>query len=325
MKKTLIIILTIIFAVGSVIGVTAAVSKNTKNAVIKDNSYQLTSSEVYEVVEFIPPQKTVYSLSDVYTTYLGPDENGKENFVQNIDFDGTGMSMTVKNKETGKVEKHDYICEYFDLEGKEIKCEKCLSFKFEPGINTVLKEGIYTTSVILTTHDSHTVIHEMEFTLISDEKPVATPHTEPQTQAPTKTPTNPVTDKSESSSDDVKQTEDDELVMPDITRTFVRTNDPSGSAIIVNSQNGNTLDLTISISNENSTKIAYTDVTVTLQDLYYDGAVVRGEGYFDYTDSFGNAGTGSVAVSENVIILVINEEYNSGRGFGITYTTGKYI
>lgn len=325
MKKTLIIILTVIFAVGSVIGVTAAVSKNTKNAVIKDNSYQLTSSELYEVVEFIPPQKTVYSLSDVYTTYLGPDENGKENFVQNIDFDGTGMSMTVKNKETGKIEKHDYTCEYFDLEGKEIKCEKCLSFKFEPGINTVLKEGIYTTSVILMTHDSHTVIHDMEFTLISDEKPVSTPHTEPQTQAPTEIPTNPITDKSDNNSDEAEQTESDELVMPDITRTFVRTNDPSGSAIIVNSQNGNTLDMTISISNENATKIAYTNVTVTLDDLYFDGAVVRGEGYFEYTDSFGNAGTGSVAVSKNVIILVINEEYNSGRGFGITYATGKYI
>lgn len=325
MKKTLIIILTVIFAVGSVIGVTAAVSKNTKNAVIKDNSYQLTSSEVYEVVEFIPPQKTVYSLSDVYTTYLGPDENGKENFVQNIDFDGTGMSMTVKNKGTGKVEKHDYTCEYFDLEGEEIKCEKCLSFKFEPGINTVLKEGIYTTSVILTTHDSHTVIHEMEFTLISDEKPVATPHIETQTQAPAQTPTNPVANNSDSNSDDTEQPPSDELVMPDITRTFVRTNDPSGSAIIVNSQNGNTLDITISISNENATKIAYTDVTVTLEDLYFDGSLVRGEGYFEYTDSFGNAGTGSVAVSKNVIILVINEEYNSGKGFGITYATGKYI
>ncbi len=325
MKKTLIIILTVIFAVDSVIGVTAAVSKNTKNAVIKDNSYQLTSSEVYEVVEFIPPQKTVYSLSDVYTIYLGPDESGKENFVQNIDFDGTGMSMTVKNKETGKVEKHDYTCEYFDLEGEEIKCENALSFKFEPGINTVLKEGIYTTSVILATHDSHTVIHEMEFTLISDEKPVATPHTEPQTQTPTQTLTKPATDKSDNNSTDTQQTTSDELVIPDITRTFYHVNNPSGCAVIVNSQNNNTLSITISVSNENATKIALADVTVTLDDVYFDGILVRGEGSFEYTDSFGNAGTGTISVSENTIILVINEEYNSGKGFGITYATGKYI
>ena len=123
----------------------------------------------------------------------------------------------------------------------------------------------------------------------------------------------------------VQLTSDDELVMPTITGTWKHEKFPSNCSIDVNMQCENTLDMTITVANDRLTKIASSHVKVTLDNVYDDGVVIRGEGSFEYTDSFGNEGTGIVSASENVILLIINEEYNAGRGWGISRATGDYI
>ncbi len=123
----------------------------------------------------------------------------------------------------------------------------------------------------------------------------------------------------------VQQTSEDTLVIPTLTGVWKHETHPNNCAIEVNMQCGNTLDMTISVANDRATKIALANVTVTLDKVYDDGVVIRGEGSFEYTDSFGNKGTGTASVSENVILLVINEEYNAGCGWGISYATGDYI
>ena len=123
----------------------------------------------------------------------------------------------------------------------------------------------------------------------------------------------------------VQLTSEDELIIPTITGTWKHEKFPSNCSIDVNMQCGNTLDMTITVANDRLTKIAYSHVEVTLDNVYDDGVVIRGEGSFEYTDSFGNEGTGIVSASENVILLIINEEYNAGRGWGISRATGDYI
>ncbi len=330
MKKTISILLVAVFVVASVVGVTAAVSNNIKPATVpRDTDEKATSSELYEVVDFVPPEKTVYSLSDVQNIDISIDEN-ENRFVQNIDFDGTGMSMTVRHKETGKVTKYDYTCEYFDFEGEPLKCEGALSFYFNPGVNVVLTEGKHTTEIMLITDDDECVLHEMEFTLVDDTKKETVPPTqaETKTKSENKSKTNTKTNKPESNNNNNTvdtQESIDEVVIPELRSTWYHSNNPTGCVIKVNNQNGNTLDLSVSLSNENATKIALADINVTLSDVYYDGSIIRGEGSFNYTDSFGNEGTGGISVSENVIILVFDEEYNAGRGFGIANATGKFL
>lgn len=331
MKKILAIVLIAIFVVVSVVGVTATVSKSAKPITLNNSDIVLTSSEHYEVVEFTAPEKTVYSLSeDVYTIDVGVDKNGNDSFLQQVNFDGTGMSITVKNTRTNKTEKHDYSCEYFDLDGRKMKCENCLSFKFEPEKNTILTQGEYITQVILTTNDGSMVLYNMTFTLVDDTIK------QPPTQAPTQEPTTPQNEANnvekniapDNNESDIEYSEneetEDEVVLPQIRSVWYAENNPNGCSICINSQQGNTLNLTVSAVRGKSSQIATSDITVTL-DCEYDDSIVRGYGGFEYTDSFGNCGTGSISVSENVIILVINEEYNSGRGWGISHNTGKYL
>lgn len=328
MKKVLLILLIAIFVVSSVVGVTAVVSNNLNHTTVAmDTDETIASSELYEVIEFIPPEKTVYSLSDVETIDISIDEN-EERFVQDIDFDGTGMSMTVKHKETGKITKYDYTCEYFDLEDMKLKCEGVLSFYFNPGVNVVLTEGKHTTEIILITDEDECVMHEMEFTLVDDTKPEKQTPTEVVTQATTEADTEiknkvPADNSSENTCTD-NQDSENYAVIPTLRTVWYNENNPSGCKIVINSQEGNTLDFTVSSQRNDSAQIATSDITVTL-DSEYDGSIVRGHADFEYVDSFGNSGTGSVSVSENVIILVINEEYNDGRGWGISHTTGKYL
>lgn len=117
---------------------------------------------------------------------------------------------------------------------------------------------------------------------------------------------------------------DDELVVPSVVGHWKHEVAPKGYSIMVNWQNGNTLGLTIEAVRGNYAQIATADVSVTLDNVYNDGACVRGEGTFEYTDSFKNSGIGSISVSENVILLVI-EETNSVSSWGIAYATGEYI
>lgn len=338
MKKTISMVLIAIFVISSVIGVTAVISKNNiiKKPPLDTIAENTTSSEHYEVIEFVPPEKTVYSLNDVYTVDLSTNEEEKK-FVQQIDFDGTGMSMTVKNNKTGDIKKHDYTCSHFNLEGEYIKTEGCLTFNFNPGINTELTEGKYTTQVVLTLEDGECIFQEMEFTLTDDttNKPSAQTQTEPITETPQKQQAENKTQLSDTSTD--KETNDDkhdtnsdktntdEITIPQLKNIWCHARNPRGCTIRILSQDGNSFDMQICSSNEDATKIATADVSVTLKDVYYDGSVVRGNGSFEYTDSFGNTGTGTINVSENVILMVINEGYNAGSLWGISNTTGKYI
>ncbi len=326
MKKTLLMILVAVVVITSVIGVTTAVSiKNvSKKPASNDTDIKTVSSEDYEVIEFIPPEKTVYSLSEVYTVDISTNEYEK-NFVQQIDFDGTGMSMTIKHKKTGETQKYDYSCEFFNLEGEIVKCENYLTFNFNPEINTVLAEGEHTVSVVLRLGEGETIVHDMSFTLVDDTTEKSNTPSQTENKAETNTQSkNPVSKPSENTNDN-QENHVDKLVVPQLRTIWYHTNNPNGCTIEIENQNGNTLDLVICSSNENATKIATAKVSVTLDDVYFDGAIVRGNGAFEYTDSFGNSGTGTLNVSENVIILVINEEYNAGRGFGISYNTGKYL
>ncbi len=323
MKKTLAIVFVAIFVVAGVVGVTAAVaSKNApQKTALDDTNEKATSSNLYEVVEFVPPKKTVYSLSEVYSIDIST-EKGEEKFVQQVNFDGTGMSMTIKNQQTGKTNKYEYSCQYFNLDGQEIKSEDPLAFNFNPGVNTVLTAGEYTTEIMLTTEDNESVLHEMTFTLVEDTSENTQTPTEKPSEAETQ-PNKPVADKN-NDKDNKEEESAETLVIPQLRNFWYHSNNPNRCTIEITNQNENTLSLTICSSNENATKIATAKVTVTLNDVYEDN-IIRGNGSFEYTDSFGNSGTGTLNVSENVILMVINEEYNAGRGFGISNSTGKYL
>ena len=336
MKKKLLALLIVVAVLTGVTCVTAAVINKPVSAkpVPGNTNIKTTESNIYEVVDFVPPTKTVYSLSEVYTIDIST-EPGEVKFVQNLDFDGTGMSMTVKNKNTGETSTYDYTCDHFNLEGEHIKCEGALSFYFNPGVNTVLTEGEHTTEVMLITDDGECVMHETTFYLVDDSEKDTQSDTESEKNTDGKNqdikiktpestqknePQKPVSDK-----DDAKEETDEQLVLPPLHSIWVHYNNPHGCTIEITNQNGNTLDFTICSTNVNATKIATADVTVTLNEVYKDGDIIRGNGTFEYTDSFSNSGTGTLNISENAIILVINEEYNAGRGFGISNNTGKYL
>ncbi len=116
----------------------------------------------------------------------------------------------------------------------------------------------------------------------------------------------------------------DKLVVPNVVGIWKPEHGSSGYSIVVNMQNGNELDFIITAIRGNNAQIATADVRTTLDKVYHDGACVRGEGSFEYTDSFGNSGIGRISVSENAIVLVV-EETNSVSSWGIAFATGEYI
>ncbi len=164
------------------------------------------------------------------------------------------------------------------------------------GVSAAVKNNSANNDTVKSTQDSAVLPSEAESSAIADEETTLT-----------------------------QQTSAEELVIPTVTGTWKHEKFTSNCAIEVNMQCGNTLDMTICVSNDGATKIALSRVSVTLDEVYDDGAIIRGNGSFEYTDSFGNEGTGSVSVTENIILLVINEEYNAGRGWGISRATGDYL
>lgn len=164
-------------------------------------------------------------------------------------------------------------------------------------------------------------------TQATTEKATTAP-TEKETTAPTQAATEaettaPQQTQTSNENTDTQQNSDED-VMPTLKSLYQNTITPANRIITINSQDGNTLNLTISSSNEGATKIATADVTVKLVDVDTDG-VAHGDGYFDYIDSFGNSGTGRISVSESAIYLEITEAYNSGSGWTIANASGKYI
>ena len=349
MKKITVLLICSFLAVSVLFGATAVVAKNISLNKIDE---ELSTSSLYEIVEFIEPDKTEYYLSDVQTVPVTANKDEKR-FIQKIDFDGTGMSITVRNVKTGEEKKYDYTCNYFELDGKTVIEEDNITFRFDPGMNVKLTVGQYTADVVLVTDDGESVVHKMPFTIVEDPVETQAPteketvkETQPPTEAPTLEPTQEVVQSEDSTPtkpsqnnkpSDIKpqnqeempteapESSDDSPVLPDITRTWNHMNNPKGVSLSINSQSGNTLNMTITCIKPNDSQIVTADISVTLDDIWQDGNVVRGSGSFSYTDSFSNIGIGEISVSDNVIILSITEESNAGLGFGISYASGKYI
>ncbi len=157
------------------------------------------------------------------------------------------------------------------------------------------------------------------------ETKATTAATQAQTEKQTDAPTQAQTEKATTAPTQAQEQENsDDPVMPKVTGTWKHENYPNACSVTVNIQNGNTLDFTVTSIKGNASQIATSDISVTL-DTEYDGSLVRGYADFEYVDSFGCGGTGSISVSENAILLVINEEFNDGGRWSIANATGTYI
>lgn len=161
-------------------------------------------------------------------------------------------------------------------------------------------------------------------------EPNTTAVTEAQTEAQTEELTEATQAYDEGSNEESNEnnneqtTSDDNFVIPTVTGIWKNENNLEGCTLEVVNQNGNTIDITITSMRGEASQIATCDATITLEATEY-GSETRGDATFDYTDSFGNTGTCSISVAENVILLVVTEEYNDGRGWGISNATGDYI
>lgn len=146
--------------------------------------------------------------------------------------------------------------------------------------------------------------------------------TEQATEAPTQAQTEMATEAP------APQNEEDveyEPVIPNVIGVWKSQDYPDLASVQVVNQAGNTIDIIItSLSNNEASKIATAKASVTL-DVSAGSSSVSGSGTFEYTDSFGNSGTGIIGVNESVIALNITEEYNSGSTWGISNTSGKYL
>lgn len=175
MKKTLSIVLVAILIVGSVFGVAAATTATpdfaTQDQVASGadaSDYASTkSSMLYEVVDFTAPDKKVYSLKDDIIPSYTENENGDIVAGDTVDFDGTGMSITVRNKLTGKTETYKYECRYMENpeDGSLERVDRWLTFEFNTEPGTKLTAGEYAARVICITEDGSYVCVDIPFTL----------------------------------------------------------------------------------------------------------------------------------------------------------------
>lgn len=175
MKKT---ILFLAFSIGAVallvVGTLMIFPKNEEEytgelQLVYNGDSENPTSDIYEIVDFTPPNKTVYSMSDVYKMSY-PSEDG-EIFVtsETITFDGKGMKFTVKNKETGEEKVHKYTGYNLELDGVTFEhTDEFIGFKFDSPENTKLTPGEYTAEAILQTDDGKCVKYPFEFTLVED-------------------------------------------------------------------------------------------------------------------------------------------------------------
>ena len=110
--------------------------------------------------------------------------------------------------------------------------------------------------------------------------------------------------------------------LPDVTGTWKHdTND--GCSIQVVNQDDNHVDITIQSCNEKATKIATSRLSLDLEKDTFEGEI-RGCAYFNYSDSFGSGGRGSIIVTEDTISLAIVKEYDPCAAWNITAAAGEY-
>ena len=309
MKKTLLYLLLSIFAVTALFGATAIVANNTK---LGDRDIENASSNIYEVVYFAPPYRTIYSLSEVETTeYI--DENGKKQIRQSLNFDGTGMSITVKNKESGKVKNYNYYCEYFELDGETLKYEDPISFVPNSSTKYGYTEGEHTISIVLSTDDGETVFHDFTYTIVDDAKSGTT-------KSPVQTPTQVTIQTPNADNND----SDSPLILPDIRGVWEHEINPENCKVEITEQHGNDLELIITVANQKGTQVAISAVNVSLDNVWKQDDLIYGEGDFVYRDTFHNAGSGTIKVSKDSLTLNLTQGYNSNRGWNILRAIGEY-
>lgn len=315
MKKTILYLILSLLAVAILFGITTIVFLKNPSKVSK---FDLPISNDYEVVEFVEPDKTLYYLSDVSTIYDVIDEYGGTHFQQSIDFDGTGMSIVLRNKKTGELETYEYTGGYyFELDGHQVKCENsnfglmyssALNFDFNPDYDTILTPGTYITDILVVTNSGEIFMHEMDFSLMADPTSNLTSQDKPDTLTHIENET----------------TAAGLPVIPNLKRSWYHANDPSNCIVTVTNQDDDTFDLHIVCIKENSAEIATTDVSFTLDNVHKDSSTVRGESTFEYTDSYQNKGTGKISISAETIILVLQEEQITDASWGVSSASGCY-
>ncbi len=176
MKKMISILLVAILAVSSVCGVCVATNakpaNNTQSAsdeLYKDSYEVQESSDLYEVVDFKAPDKTVYTLDEIYNSANHDDNGVTDDFFQQIYFDGEGTSITLRNNQTGDTETIEYEYAYCTVGDEKVKCDMNIFFEFIPEMNEILTEGDYTATANVITSDGEYVKHPFTFTLTENE------------------------------------------------------------------------------------------------------------------------------------------------------------
>ena len=317
MKKTMQLLLISILATVLLFSVTVLVSQTLMERVYK-SSYN--TSSVYKVVDFTPPNKTVYTLDEI-NSYIPNDDTivaTNHTLKQEIDFDGEGMAMTIEDK-NGNIKTYEYTCDYFEIDGQTLKCEDYFLFDFNADkyLNEygLLEEGICAANIILITDDGECLTHEFDFSIVTvpkNEKETHSP-TQPQTEA--QVPTQPKTETQE-------PTEDSNLVIPKLKKHWNNANE-MGQHIQITHQNGNELTLLITKFSPDSGAVS-TQVSVELNNVYINNGEIKGVGTFNYIDSLAHYGGGRINVSKHSITIDMKCQYASGA-WCVNSFTGKYI
>ena len=120
----------------------------------------------------------------------------------------------------------------------------------------------------------------------------------------------------------ITQTEDNSYEIPDVTGTWKHISN-DGCTIQVVNQFDNHVDLTIQCCSENASKIATSRLSLNLEPCT-EGSETYGTAYFNYSDSFGSGGKGSIIVKGDVISLALVKEFDPCASWNITPAAGDY-
>ena len=129
------------------------------------------------------------------------------------------------------------------------------------------------------------------------------------------------TSESEDTSNEQTSVQDDTSV---VGLCYRNLSNPDHCFLEITNQNGNTLDFTITSSNGNNSHIATAKISVSFDNVDAVG-VPCGVAEFEYTDSFGNSGTGVIDYNTARTILTINETDSANPVWSIANASGKFM
>lgn len=314
MKKTIIYLMLSFLAVAVILSVATTII--IQNAQQNNETFDIEPSDDYEVIDFVPPRKNIYYLSEVQTAkIIGLDEEDSYHFRQLISFNGEGMSMTVRHKKTGEEKTYDYNGYSFEIDGEQkqynegnLNSPSSLNIQYTAELDTILTPGQREAQVVLTTDTGDFVVQDWTFSLMADPKSSLSTYSETEEDVQV----------------EIETTPEGLVVLPDIARAWYHATEPGVNYVSITNQDNNSFTLHISSIKGEDSPMARAEVPITLENVHRDGSIVTGESDFEYTDTYGNKGQGTINVHENAIILVINEMYSSGKGWGISEATGVY-